>query len=565
MLNKRSQQEVPTTREFIFKFIFQPNYKFWLAASILVAILFSLSGFGISLESSYIVQDDARQHVFWLQRLNDPELFNNDLIADYFSSVVPSGYKFVYWLANLWGLEPFLFNKILPLLLGIVTSIYMFLVTTTIFPVPIAGFLASLLLNQNLWLLNDLVSGTPRAFYYLLLLGFIYYLLRQQLWLCLLLIVLQSLFYPQVVLITAGILSLNLVTQKQNRYFYLIGLITAVVSLGIYKLQAAEFTDVITLETAKQLLEFHPGGRSAFFSVKPWYFWLVAERSGFFPLEWQYSALVSFGLLLPIISQLPRRFPLVKQLNSQSKIIWQLLITSVGLFGLAHLMLFRLHLPSRYSQHNWRIILALTAGITLTILLQQLTQRITKFSHLNQLIIIAIAVAIILLPTIKVQSREYRLSYLEGKTPELYQFLQLQPKDVVIATLSKEADFIPSLAQRTVLVSKEYSIPYHWDYYAQIRQRTKDLIQAQYSSDDAVLSQLIQKYHIDLWLVDREAFTVDYLSQNTWFNQFQPETQNAITSLQQRKQPSIVGKIEQCTIFQTAKHNLLDAQCLREQ
>ena len=546
------------------RFIFKSNYKFWLAASILVAILFSLSGFGVSLQSAYIVQDDARQHVFWLQRLNDQELFSNDLIANYFSSVAPAGYKFLYWLANLLGLEPFVFNKFLPLLLGIGTSIYIFLVTIEIFPVPLAGFLASLLLNQNLWLLNDLVSGTPRAFFYVLLLGFIYYLLRQQLLPCLLLIVLQGLFYPQLAIISAGILSLNLITHKQNRYFYLIGLIAAITTLVIYKLQAAEFTEVISLETAKQLPEFYSGGRSKFFIDPSWYFWLFAERSGFFPFEWQYSALCSFGLLLPIIYQFPRQFPLVKKLTTKAEIIWQILLTSLGLFALAHLMLFRLHLPGRYSQHNWRIILALTAGITLAILIQQLAQKISNLPKISQFAVMAIAIGIILIPTIEVQSRPHRLSYVEGKAPELYQFLQQQPKNIAIATLSSEADFIPSLAQRTVLVSREYSIPYHWDYYGQIRQRTKDLIQAQYSSRETELNQFIQKYQVNLWLLEEEAFTPQYLKENPWLNQFQPETKNAILSLQQEKKPLIISKIERCSIFRTAKLNLLDAQCITE-
>jgi hypothetical protein len=262
------------------------QYRFYLAASIVVAVLFSLSGFGLSLQD-YTIQDDARQHVFWLQRLNDPQLFRDDLIADYFSSVAPAGYKCVYWLANLFGLEPLVFNKILPLLLGVGTTIYLFLVTLEIFPVPLAGFFASLLLNQNLWLLDDLVSGTPRSFLYILFLGFIYYLLRQQLLPCILFIVLQGLFYPQVLLISAGILCLNLITQKQGRYLYLTGLIAAVITVGIYKLQTAEFSEVITLAQAQKLPEFYPAGRSAFFNNNPWYFWLIAKQSGFFPFEWQ--------------------------------------------------------------------------------------------------------------------------------------------------------------------------------------------------------------------------------------------------------------------------------------
>lgn len=543
---------------------------FWLAASILAAILFSLSGFGVAFDSAYTVQDDARQHVFWLQRLNDPDLFNNDLIADYFSSVAPAGYKFLYWLANLCGLKPFLFNKILPLLLGVGTSIYIFLVTLEIFSVPFAGFLASLLLNQNLWLLNDLVSGTPRAFFYVLFLGFIYYLLRRQLLLYLVFIVLQGLFYPQVVLISAAILIIKaiakgtgrVIAHKQHKYFYLLGLITAFFTLAVYKLQAGEFTEVITLETALQLPEFYLGGRSAFFSHNPWHFWLSAERSGFFPFEWQYSALCSFGLFLPIISKFPHRFPLVRQLKDSARIIWQMLLASLGLFCLSHSMLFRLHLPSRYSQHTWRIAIALTAGITLAILLHRLVDKIARSSPKIQLGIVAIAIIALLYPTYVVQSYSYRLGYVTGQAPRLYQFLQQQPKDVVIATLSSEADFIPSLAQRRVLVAGEYSIPYHWDYYQQIRQRTKDLIQAQYSFDPVDLTQFIRKYQVDLWLLDSEAFTVEYLNSNPWLKQFQPETQNAIASLQQAKQPAIITQIDRCSVFQTTKFNLLDTKCL---
>ena len=286
--------------------------------------------------------------------------------------------------------------------------------------------------------------------------------------------------------------------------------------------------------------------------------------NGFFPFEWQYSALCSFGLLLPIIYQFPSQFPLVKKLTAKAEIIWYILLTSLGLFALAHLMLFRLHLPSRYSQHNWRIILALTAGITLAVLIQQLAQQITLIPKVSQFAVIAIAIGIILIPTMEVQSRPHRLSYVEGKAPELYQFLQQQPKDIAIATLSSEADFIPSLAQRTVLVSREYSIPYHWDYYGQIRQRTKDLIQAQYSSSKIELNRFIKKYHVNLWLLEEQAFTPQYLRDNPWLNQFQPETKNAILSLQQGTKPLIMSKIERCSIFRTAKLNLLDAQCITE-
>ena len=535
---------------------------FWLAASIFVAIAFSFLGLKLAFQSSYTIQDDARQHVFWLQQLSDRHLFTNDLIADYFSSVAPLGYKFLYWLANLFGIKPFLFSKILPVLLGIITTIYIYLVTIVLFPVPFAGFLASLLLNQNLWMLDDLASGTPRAFFYVLFLGFIYYLLRQRLLPCLLFIILQGLFYPQVILISAGILVINLIKPKSSTYFYLTGLALAIGILVIYKLQTADFSQVMSLATAKQLPEFYAEGRNTFFLDNSWLFWLAAPRSGFFPREWQYVLLCSFGICLPWFTRYPRRFLLVRKIKPQIAIIGQILLVSLGLFFLSHLLLFQLHLPSRYSQHTWRIIIALVDGITLAILLNSITKNITRYQKLLKPLIIVIAIGALLYPTYAVQAYPYRLGYVTGVAPELYQFLKQQPKDILIASLSKEADFIPSLAQRSVLVAEEYSIPYHLDYYQQIRRRTQDLITAQYSLDQAEVNQFIQKYNIDLWLLDKNAFQVEYLLHNPWLRQFKPETENAILTFKQVKKHILATKVPECKIWQTTELVALDAKCM---
>jgi hypothetical protein len=411
-------------------------------------------------------------------------------------------------------------------------------------------------------MLDDLVSGTPRAFFYVFFLGFIYYLLRQRLLLCLLFITLQGLFYPHIVLISVGILAINLIANNKKRYFYLIGLIFAIVVLAFYKLQTSDFNQVIDLATAKKLPEFYSGGRNAFFFDNPWYFWLSAPRSGWFPREWQYVLLCSFGLFFPLLVRYPQKFPLVKKLNSKVEIIGQILLASLGLFLLSHLLLFTLHLPARYSQHTWRIVIALVDGITVTILLHWLTNKITRYSRPLVPLITTLVIIALLYPSYAVQSYSYRLGYVTGEAVELYQFLQQQPKDVLIATLSIEGDFIPSFAQRSVVVAEEYSIPYHLDYYQLIRQRTQDLIKAQYTSNQKQLNQFIKKYGVDLWLLDKNAFTTKYLQKNSWLRQFQPETQQAIAFLKSTQQPLVARKTQQCRIFQTAKLELLDTQCL---
>ena len=64
-----------------------------------------------------------------MQRFIDSELFPNDLIADYFQSQAPIGYSSIYKLMASLGIHPFLFNKIVPVILSLITTIYCFLFT----------------------------------------------------------------------------------------------------------------------------------------------------------------------------------------------------------------------------------------------------------------------------------------------------------------------------------------------------------------------------------------------------------------------------------------------------
>jgi len=146
-----------------------------------VSLAYSLLALLQAFSGPYVVQDDARQHVFWMQRFMDPELFPHDLIADYFQSVAPAGYSAFYWLMAQVGLDPLFVAKLLPTVLGLVATAYCFGVSLRIFPVPAAACLSTMLLNQTLWMTTALVSGTPRAFLYVGFLAFLYYLVRRSL------------------------------------------------------------------------------------------------------------------------------------------------------------------------------------------------------------------------------------------------------------------------------------------------------------------------------------------------------------------------------------------------
>ena len=193
--------------------ITQNQKVFWLTLSLTFALIYGLMLWQRIFSFEYIIQDDARQHIFWMQRFVDPDLFPNDLIADYFQSVAPLGYTTLYKLMALFGVNPLNFAKIVPVILSLITTVYCFLFTIKIVPVPFTGFLATVMLNQSLWMKDDISSATARGFIYPLLLGFLYYYVDKKLVACTVFIMLQALFYPQIVLISAGLIFLDLVVN----------------------------------------------------------------------------------------------------------------------------------------------------------------------------------------------------------------------------------------------------------------------------------------------------------------------------------------------------------------
>ena len=401
--------------------------------------------------------------------------------------------------------------------------------------------------------------------------AFIYYLLKDRVIACIFMLVFQGLFYPQAVLISGFILGFKLVFSSSNHQLEFIGLFTASIILLGYGIQTSDFAPVISAQAAKVLPEFAAGGRSTFFSDNWVRFWLIGRRSGFFPVEWPYSLMCTYGLALWWLISYPQKFPLVKKISPKTIIIPQLLLVSSCLYLLAHLLLFRLHLPGRYTHHSIRICLALLDGITITIISQAIIEFSQKFlttklfnSRLGKSLLFGILLIALLYPTYAAQSYPQRLGYVTGEATQLYQFLQQQPADTLVVTLSKEADMIPSLAQRSVLTAAEYSIPYHQGYYQQLRRKIVDTISAQYSSNPQVVKQFIDRYQPDLWLLDRNAFTGEYLLNNPWLQQFNPVTQQALEQLQAQSNSFLAKNSDRCKVWQDAQHSLLDAKCLRQ-
>ncbi|ERT05905.1 putative membrane protein [Lyngbya aestuarii BL J] len=562
-----------------------PTLRFCLVLSLLIVLGYGLLSMQQAFTSEYVIQDDARQHVFWMQRFIDPELFPQDLIANYLQSLAPWGYtKFYEFLAFL-GINPLIASKVLPLILGLITTGYCFAVSLQFLPIPAVGLITSLILNQTLWIEDDLVSATPRAFVYPIFFAFLYYLLRNSLFPLLIIIALSGLFYPQITLLFLGILTLRLFnlqnyqiklsSLKFNRLAWLFGGVVAVLILLPYKLTTTEFGEMITIAQAKLKPEFYPldglFGRAFFFHDNPFIYWLVAPQTGLLFLG-ILPPLALFGLGFPFLAKQTERFSLAQKIHYNVIILGQIILASLVLYFLAHAVLFQLYFPTRYTYHSLKIVLILASGLAVTLILEAqlraLIQIIENGLTRYQLMLFSLTfclgvvlVTVPFLPGVTLPNQLYRT----GKEPLIYEFLQKQPKDTLVATLSEEADFIPTLAQRSTLIAQEYDYPYHTEYYTAFQQRLIDLINAQYSSDLRQVQDFIRKYGIDFWLLDGEStFKADYISTRVLIRQVEL-VEPILNSIKQEQVFVLSTLVEGCAVVRSEHRQLLDAECILKQ
>src|SRR3954453_5290224 len=125
--------------------------RWWLSGAMTVASFYSALGLRLAFQFPNLVQDDARQHVFWMARFRDPTLFPNDLIADYFQAVAPAGYKAFYWTFAKLGVDPLFLSKVLPAIIGLVTAYFAFQLFVRLTDSARGAFFASVILSQLIW------------------------------------------------------------------------------------------------------------------------------------------------------------------------------------------------------------------------------------------------------------------------------------------------------------------------------------------------------------------------------------------------------------------------------
>ena len=563
-----------------------PDVAFWFCISFIAPLYFGLISFFYATSSDYIVQDDARIHVVWLQRLIDPDLFVNDAIATYLEAIQPAGYGILFKLVAAFGIEPLFFAKIAPLMLALVATAYLFWVALRILPVPMSGFLVTLILNQNIWIRDDLISTAPRAFIYPIFSAFLYYLLKDDKVCYLLALGLLGLFYPQMMLVSMGLLTLRLIRWRgamptlPNRFAdYIPWLVALCLTGGLLLFFSGQVESQVgrltNLSEMRTWPEFQQGGRGEYFGVSLSDFLFTGSSGIRFPLL---PPVILLGFLLPWVvwrSRLRAALPLSSHITQHVSVLGHLAVSAVSLFLLAHLIFPVLFLPSRYSFYSARFTLIIASGIMLTLVMERwlawlhqrwVRGRWTLLQKTKAGLSLGLAIAIITTPAVPslfLGGQGWRV----GIAPGLFKFVASSPKDTLATSLITDInDNIPAFSQRSVLTGREFALPFHVEFYDEMRQRMTDMVEAQYSPDLQAVKAFIDAYGVDLWIVSKEFAQPAYLDGQVWLlgSSVSGTVMNAQAALKKGLQPALTQTLDICATFVEGDAVVLDGRCIRQ-
>ncbi len=547
----------------------------WLAGAVGFSLLFAWRTMAPGFRAGEWIQDDARQHVFWMLRFRDPELFPNDLMADYFRSIAPPGYAALYWALS-WVVDPLQASKLIPFVLAALCGLFVFLLVARLYPWTPAAFLATVLASWYVWQYDDLGSASPRAFVLPCVTAVLWALAARRWSLAVLFTVLGALLYPIAAALSLALMAIQLVQLKGWRPWLVrdraallhLGLAVALVALVMLPehLGQSPYGPTVTWEQARRMPEFGPDGRTFFFLKDPLRFWLEGYRSGLnlrvhdsvfkkIPILLEYAALAL--VLVPIVAA-RRRLPAARELGPATAVVARLLVVSFGLFFLAHALLFQLYLPTRYVQWTLPLALAIAAGLALAVIVQETARRAWSARSAP----LAAALTVLLAVAVAVYPADYDGLMVRDHHPSLTRYLRALPKDVLIAAPAVEADSIPAFAGRSVVAAREHANPYHLGYYRELRQRLDDLIEAYYAPSREQVLTFADRYGVDYFVVKRAAFNRESY-EDAWTDQFEPFHSRIDDKLKRPGEFALQQAARRCAILSDGEVSLISTSCLR--
>jgi hypothetical protein len=479
------------------------------AVALMSGAIFVLAQFS-ALTNPFVINDDVRQQIFWMQQWQDPALFKGDFLTAYARHYVPWGVKGLYWLAS-WWVAPLYFAKVLPGFLFVLLAVVLFMIGT-----GLSGRRLGWTLVAVYWLmpffLDNLAGGLARAFAAPLLALFWLGWQEKRAWIMGTALLLQALFIPYIFLVAAPAVLLAWLLARlgldpppvfpaHTAHFCLLGLGAALVIAMNFQFSTAGYGPLVTIREMVRHPEFYAHGRYPILPepsllwalLSPWE--LIAPFHEWGPVG---GGLACAGLLALVTSGMRRLDR--RSFWPRLKPACYLGLASLVLYFLARIFLLQLFVPDRYLMYTLNLLycLVLAAGLAAALRVERWPR------HLAILALVAVAGLGIWRLT-GVGLKDY------SAYRALYSALATTPKNALIAGHPNLMDTIPTFAQRRAFVTYELAHPWSRGYWAKLKPRLQDFFQAYYATDPHVVVDFCRKYDIAFLIVDDRHFSPAFL------------------------------------------------------
>jgi hypothetical protein len=522
------------------------NLFFFLLAVVSAASVFCIGNFDI-FSNHYIINDDVRQQIFWMERWRDPGLFQNDFLTRYAETYVPAGVKLIYRMASFW-FEPVVFSNILTAILFVLTAGLWF-AWGRCFGDDLTAFLVVVVFLLFSGFEAQIAGGLSRGFVFPLLIAYCLCISQGKLFLASVVLLIQSLFNPYVfllclfshALVTAirfgpelppsgyQILDKMLAFIFQSRFvaffnfgddssggvnpsgeskrsvfkiFKTILIVNIPVIIGlIYTLfnVIGYQSSVGHLISWKEMIgksEYTEFGRYQLFPVpsflyelvRPWIFNLSFPYWG--PIAGWLMALATVGVFFYAARNYK---PVIKWKGLRG--LFLILPASLFLYILARLFLVKLFVPRRYIYYTLSLIYCIGFAVALRIVLDGIRSRRIK--------LFCIISALLAFACIKGRHVEF-IDFSEHHN--LYKFFGTTAKNSLVAGWPELMDNVTTFGRRPVFVNYELSHTWVEPYWSEVKKRTFDLFRAYYSSSPDEIKRFFKTNHIRYFVVRSEDF-----------------------------------------------------------
>lgn len=511
------------------------------------------------------IQDDVRDFLLWGARITDPGALPGDYMADYWQSVSPPLFRWIFYAAASLGIRPYILAKFLPLpLLFICAAVGWRLAMAMTGNRPRAAFIAASFLLAGIIHEDSIFSGTPRSFSPALLLILFYAIVGKRDVVAGLAILLLAAFYPASAIVGFTMFALSKITSLRPpridfslRSILFVGgtAILMVAAVTPFLLHESPWGPTLTLAQAHTMPNMMTlTGRSTIVGPSGGIGWLCSSRMGYFP------AIISCGGDVPaaFLLDVPLAMPMIvlavraarKADPGPDRLYLIAFAATLFWYFIAIFVAFRLHLPSRYSQRVLEVLVGLGIGQMIGGWLE--SRRSTETGNVRAMTIAIFTLLAVLYLTPIPDVRH-------PGDPQLIRHIATLPAETRIGGVSDDLDFIPALTGRSVLAAPEQAVPYQLGYYNKVAPNLRASLVMVSTPDINELRQTLSEHPADYILAERKMLEERRID-GRFPTVLPPESQAASLHLR-KSRPAFLAE-PRCIDYRSAKFLLVDARCL---